>query len=372
MNRKRLVTAFMTGCMLFAGNSGCDAYDLLALTLEEKVSQVFFVTPEELTGVDGVTMAGDITRQAFEQFPVGGIIYFGEHMQTEEQFGTMTEEMSRIGLERLGIPVFLGTDEEGGRVARLGKTGFAGTKEIPSMLEIGLTGDPSKAFALGEEIGKMLKDYHLNLDFAPVADIFENPQNTVIADRSFGYDKDMVSSMVPELIKGLLHQGVLPVVKHFPGHGDTAEDSHDGFAYSRKTLEELRRFEWVPFRAGIEAGVPFVMVGHISLPEVLKEDIPSTLSETVVTDFLREELQFDGVIITDAMNMGAITEKYDSGEAAVQAFLAGVDMILMPEDFTEAYDALLSAVRKGIISEKRLDESVERILKVKENLVQHE
>ena len=155
------------------------------------------------------------------------------------------------------------------------------------------------------------------------------------------------------------------MLKHFPGHGATEEDSHEGFAYSDRTLEELRQCEFLPFRAGIEAGARAVMVGHISLPQITGDGTPAVLSEAVMNQMLRQELGFQGIIITDALNMGAITENYTTEDAAVQAILAGADMLLMPADFQKAYQAVLNAVNDGRITRERLDESVLRILKVK-------
>lgn len=341
---------------------------LSEMTLEEKVAQLFFVTPEELTEAEIVTMAGEVTQEAFDTYPVGGIIYFAGNIESGTQFSGMTAAMQEISMERLGVPVFLGMDEEGGKVTRLYESGIDDIPYIRPMLEIGTEGDPEIAYDTGAVLAGYLAEYGINVDFAPVADIFSNPENPVIGDRSFGRDAETVASMVPEIVKGLQDKGVNAVLKHFPGHGDTAEDSHEGFAVSYKTLEELRRFEFEPFRAGIDAGSRFVMAGHISLPEVLGNDIPASLSKEMITDELRGRLGFSGVVITDAMNMGAIVNYYDSGEAAVLALEAGVDMILMPEDFRAAYAAVLEAVTSGRLSIERIDTSVKRILAVKQLL----
>lgn len=343
-----------------------------SMTLEEKAAQLFFITPEALTGIYGATQAGELTRQAFDRYPVGGIIYFGENMKSEEQLSQMLLNMQAISEKRLGVPLFLGTDEEGGRVSRLTESGLTehdsnlrGETRVGSMLEIGDTKEPEKAYEAGKILGANLARYHFNLDFAPVADIFSNPANTVIGDRSFGHDAKTVSVMAAELARGLEEQGICAVLKHFPGHGDTEQDSHEGYAISNKTLEELRECEFLPFQAGIEEGVQVVMMGHISLPEILGDDTPASLSHRMVTEILREELGFSGVIMTDAMNMGAIEEHYEPGEAEVQALEAGVDMILMPSDFETAYEAVLEAVKSGRLSEERIDASVIRILNVK-------
>ena len=213
-----------------------------------------------------------------------------------------------------------------------------------------------------------MEELNFNVDFAPVADIFSNPENTVIGDRAFGSDAELVAEMVPMAVKGLQSEGVLATLKHFPGHGDTAEDSHSGYARSYKSLDELENCEFLPFRTGIEANTSFVMMGHISLPNVLDDQTPVSLSHEIVTDILRKKLQFSGIIITDALNMGAIAQNYSSGEAAVMAVEAGVDMLLMPADFQTAYEGLINAVYEGRVSEERIDESVLRILQVKRKM----
>ena len=207
-----------------------------------------------------------------------------------------------------------------------------------------------------------------NVDFAPVADIYSNPENTVIGDRAFGSTAELVSEMVPMAVKGLQSEGVLATLKHFPGHGDTADDSHNGYASSYKTMEELEQCEFLPFYAGIQSNVAFVMMGHISLPNLLDDETPASLSYEIVTEILREKLQFNGIIITDALNMGAIAQNYSSGEAAVMAVEAGVDMLLMPADFKTAYETLINSVQEGRISEERINESVLRILQTKRKM----
>lgn len=345
------------------------AQELLdGLTLEEKVAQLFFITPEALTGVDVATAAGEVTKESFDACPVGGIIYFQQNILDREQLSEMLQNTQSYAMERLGFPVFLAVDEEGGTVARVYRSGMEGIPDVGDMLSIGQSGDVQNAYRAGEQIGTYLKELHFNVDFAPVADIFSNPQNTVIGDRAFGSDADTAAPMVEMAVRGLQEAGVQATLKHFPGHGDTAEDSHVEYAISYKTLDELRASEFVPFEAGIREGAGFVMMGHISLPNVLEDYTPASLSYTVTTEILRKELGFDGIIITDALNMGAIAENYTSGEAAVKALQAGADMLLMPADFADAYAEVCAAVRDGRLSEERINESVERILSRKSAL----
>lgn len=336
-----------------------------SMTQEEKVAQLFFITPEALTGVAQVQAAGEVTREHFWQYPVGGIIYFEQNLSSEEQTRDMLSEIQKISEERIGLPVFTGVDEEGDTVTRVaGHAGFS-AEDVGNMREIGVTGDPEQAYKAGCTIGSYLADLGFNLDFAPCADVLTNPENTVVAKRSFGSDPELVAQMVCREMDGLEEMGVFACPKHFPGHGATTGDTHQGYSYTEKTLEELESQEFLPFIRAIQRGTDFLMVGHISLPNVLQEDVPASLSEELITGILREKLGYQGIIITDALNMGAIQNTYSSGEAAVEAFLAGSDLLLMPANFTEAYQGVLEAVQTGRISIERLDASVRRILYVK-------
>ena len=332
------------------------------MTLKEKVAQLFMVTPEALTGVDVAAAAGETTRAAFEERPVGGIIYFRDNLQAKSQTTEMLSNMQKISIDRLGIPIFLGVDEEGGRVTKIAGYSDFGVDNVGPM---GALGDSKAAENAGKTISAYLTELGFNLNFAPVADVWDNPENTVIGDRAFGTDGSSAAELVSSAVKGFAQGEILTVLKHFPGHGGTVEDSHSDYAYNNKTLEELEASDFLPFRAGIQAGADMVMVGHISLPKVLGDDTLASLSTKAVTELLREDLGFNGVVVTDAMNMGAIVNHYSSGEAAVMALKAGVDLILMPADFEEAYRSVLKAVGDGTLSETRVNESVKRILKLK-------
>lgn len=225
--------------------------------------------------------------------------------------------------------------------------------------------DEKEAYEAGETIGTYLSRLGFNFDFAPDADVLTNKSNKAIGDRSFGSDSDRVVKMAAAFSDGLHSQNVLSSFKHFPGHGAVQGDTHDGFAYTDKTYEELLKSELKPFMAAGSLGVDAVMAAHISVPEITGEDTPCTLSEKMITDVLRRDLGFEGLIITDALDMGAITQNYTSRQAAVLAFRAGVDMLLMPRDFKQASEGILEAVEKGEISEERIDESLRRIIKAK-------
>ena len=331
------------------------------MTMEERVYQLFIVTQEQLTGVSQVTQSGVTTKDAVRKYPVGGVIYFGGNLITRDQCQMMIQNLQSYAK----TPLFIAVDEEGGTVARLGKNPSMETTVFPAMKEIGASGDPQEAYRVGYTIGSEMKELGFNLDFAPVADIWSNPENTVIGSRAFGSDAKTVAEMIAACVKGFQESDTLCTLKHFPGHGDTKADSHYGMAESLKTLEELYDCELVPFQAGIEVGVPFIMIGHISLPNITVDNVPVTLSKEIVTDLLRNEMGYQGIIITDSMSMGAITERYSSGESAVQAILAGVDVILMPKNLQDAAQGILEAVEERRITEERINESVLRILEVK-------
>ena len=332
------------------------------MPLEDKVSQLFFVQPEALTGVDTAVQASDMTKEALQEYAVGGIVMFSKNIQDRDQICAMLANLQAYSK----YPLFLGVDEEGGSlVARVANSGTISVPTFPNMMEIGNTGNPEEAYEVGRTIGTYLKDLGFNLDFAPIADVLVNPENQVIGERAFGSDAELVAKMVKRVVEGLQEQEVSAVLKHFPGHGGTEADSHEGTAILNRTLEELRSEEFLPFQSGIEAGADMIMVGHISVPEVTGDDTPATLSETVITDLLRNELGFDGIIITDSMSMGAIVDHYGPGEAAVQVIRAGGDMILMPQDFVEARQAVLESFYQQEITEERINESLRRIYRIK-------
>ena len=338
------------------------------MTIEEKVAQMFMVTPEALTGYDKVTSAEDATKKALEEYPVGGLIYFAENFVTPEQTKEMTGNVQKFAEEISDAPLFLATDEEGGRVARIGGNAAFEVETVPDMASIGQSGengDVKAALQAGQTIGKYLYDLGINVDFAPVADVLTNPDNQVIGNRSFGSRPEIVALMDLSVMEGLKKENVQACIKHFPGHGATAGDTHSGAVSLDKTLEELEKTELLPFQSCIDSGVPFVMVSHIALPKVTGDDLPASLSKNIITDILREKMGYRGIVITDAMNMGAITSHYNSKEAAVKAIQAGVDMVLMPNDFKEAYQGVLEALENGTLEEARVDESVKRILDLK-------
>ena len=329
------------------------------MPLEDKVAGLFMITPEALTGVDTAIKAGDGTKEALNRYAVGGLIYFSKNIQSQEQ---LTEMLANTKMYSK-YPIFLGVDEEGGEVSRVADANI-GVENVGSMADIGAGGDAQRAYETGKTVGTYLSGLGFNLDFAPVADVLTNADNTTIGSRSFGTDAAVVASMIPSFVTGMEETGVSSCLKHFPGLGDTTVDTHDGMATTERTLEQFQAEEFTAFKAGSDAGADFVMVGHVSAPALAGDNTPASISKEVI-GILRNDLGFEGIVITDALNMKAITEYYTADEAAIKAIQAGADMILMPEDFEVAYNGVLQAVQEGTISEDRINESLKRIYRVK-------
>lgn len=339
-----------------------------AMSLEDKVAQLFLVKPEAIVDIGTATAAGESTKQAIDKTPVGGFVYFSDNLQSEQQVQEMLSNVQKYSKDRTGLPAFLSVDEEGGTVARVAGSGRFDVTNVGNMADIGALGDVQQARQAGETIGTYLSELGFNLDFAPDADVLTNPENTVVKKRSFGSDPQVVSDMSLAVAQGLAQHQIHSVYKHFPGHGATEGDTHKGYAYTNKTLDELKQSELVPFAHAIENGAEFIMAAHISVPNITNDDTPTSLSKIMITDVLREQMGYDGIVVTDAMNMGAVTEQYTSAQATVKALQAGADIILMPENFQEAYQGVLDAVKSGELTEQQIDTAVTRIVKVKVNM----
>lgn len=337
---------------------------LYNMTLEEKICQMFIVTPEELTGYDYVTEYDETVRQAVEEMHVGGIIYFAKNLESAEQTTAMIEDIQNYAFESgCGIGMFMAVDEEGGFVARVAdELGETNTGAVAYMET------PEEAYQAGADIAEYISKYGFNLDFAPVADVNINPENE-LGSRIFSDNPETVSVMSGAMVSGLQNSGkVSATLKHFPGLGAEDGNTHyDSYTYIDRTLEELFSEEFNAFKGGIDAGADFVMVGH-QIMSCAGDDLPSDLSYTVVTEWLRKELGFDGIIITDSHEMNTISGIYTSAESAVMAITAGVDMVLMPSDLGSAVQAVRDAVYDGSISEIQIDSSVYRILSTKQKL----
>lgn len=329
---------------------------LADMSLEEKIGQMMFA------GISGTEMS-DSTAHLINSYHVGGLIFYKNNIASTSQIVTLQNEI-RAANAGNKLPLLLGVDQEGGRISRLPNE----VKNLPTSLAIGNVNNPAYSYEIGTLLGKEVKAFGFNLNFAPVLDVNSNPNNPVIGDRSFGDNPEIVSRLGVETMKGMMAEDVIPVVKHFPGHGDTSVDSHLELPTVNKSLAELEELELIPFQAAVENGADVVMAAHILLPKI-DPDYPTSMSKVVLTDMLRKQLGFNGVIITDDMTMGAIADNYSIAQAALQSVKAGSDIILVAHgdsNIAATIDALKAAVEKGEIKEERINESVARIIRLKQ------
>ena len=340
------------------------------MTIREKVGQLFIIRPDSLdisqtseqvndSSADGVSALSEAMADMLKNYPVGGIVMFGKNIVNSEQLANFVESLQNTS----DVPLFMAIDEEGGLVARLANHSAFDLPKYASAAAVGESMDSSDALSMGTTIGTYLYEYGFNMNFAPVADVNTNPDNPVIGSRAFSSDAGVAAEMAKAMADGLKQQHIIPVFKHFPGHGDTAEDSHSGIAISYKTKEEMESCEWLPYESLTSDDC--VMVGHIATPNISGDLTPATMSYEMIHDILRLQLDFNGVVITDSLAMGAITNEYDSGEVAIKVIEAGCDILLGPENFQEAFEAVVNAVENGTIGEERINESVYRILLLK-------
>ena len=356
------------------------------MTLDEKIGQLFMVRPEALEGrntenvTDSVldkpiaeqtdrdkiatTSISDVQKANLRKYNVGGIAFFSQNIVTRDELIQYIKDLQNNSK----YSMFIGVDEEGGIVQRLGRKEGMGVTKFPNMREIGQTDkgrDFKEALRVGSTLADDIKRLGFNMDFAPVADIQTNPENKVIGDRAFSSDAIEASKMVAQAVKGFQKHNVSATLKHFPGHGDTVKDSHLGMASSDVDIETWMKREALPFKAGIDAGADFVMSAHISLPKILKGQTPSTMSKEVMTNMLREALNFKKIIITDSLEMRAIINYYKSDEIILKCISAGIDILLMPTSLEQYFYKFKDLVDQGKIKEERVNESADRILQVK-------
>lgn len=328
------------------------------MPLEDKVAGLFIVTPESITGVGTAVKAGDGTKDALAQYAVGGIVYASKNIKSEKQFKEMLENTQSYARYRL----FLAVEEEGGKNSPVANAGI-GTKVDPAKT-VGETGDSTAAYNAGVTLGTNLSGVGINVDLAPVADL-TTAEESWLEGRSFGADAQQAGAMASSWMQGLESQGVTSCVKFFPGVGGTKEDPGKGLAGTDRTEEQFRSEEFLAFQAVIDAGAEMIMVSDVAAPSLTGNNEPCVFSEKIVTDILRGELGFQGIIISDALNSKAISDYNGAEEAAVMALRAGCDMLYMPEDFKDAYNGILQAVQEGTISEERINDALLRIYRIK-------
>ena len=347
---------------------------LQQMTLREKVGQMFFARMESLDSTIHWTNYADLQenpmtelnsniRNINKDYPVGGIILYAWNIQDEPQLASLISDIRSLK----GQPL-LCIDEEGGRIARIANNPNFNVEVISPMSEIGKTGDPANAYHAGNVIGQYLTKYGFDINFAPVADVNTNPDNIIIGNRAFSDNPQVAAPMVVNYLQGLKDAGITGCIKHFPGHGDVKTDTHYGYASTQKTWDEMLGCEMITFKAGIQWGCQLIMTAHIGTPGITGNDVPATMSSVVLQDKLRRELGYQNIIITDGMEMGAITQQYTNAEAAVGTLLAGADIVLGPQNFVGAFDAVIKAVEDGTLTEERINQSVRRILRLKKQI----
>lgn len=327
------------------------------MSLEEKIGQLI------IAGFNGTSLDED-TKNLIKDDHIGGVILFSENIESVSQVVSLTNSIKSENNNNK-IPMLISVDEEGGSVSRMPEE----LTKFPSNKVIGNKNNDKLSYSVGKVIGEEIHSLGFNMNYAPVLDINSNPNNKVIGNRSFGNNPEIVSRLGIQTMKGLMESNIISVVKHFPGHGDTSIDSHISLPVVQNDLERLNSFEFIPFKKAIENGVDAVMVSHILLPKIDKNN-PATMSKAIVSDILRSNLAFNGVVITDDMTMGAIVQNYSIENAAIKSIDAGVDIIMVCHQYKNI-KSTIEAIKKAVnidktISEERIDESVYRILKLKE------
>lgn len=341
-----------------------------SMTDEEKVGQLFSTHVYGNT-VDSVDPANveefglQTPREIIEKYHLGGVLYFAwsHSVDTPEQAAGLSNGIQKVALTSgAHVPMLMSIDQEGGQVTRM----LEPATQTPGAMAIGATGDLKAARDLAAIQGKELAAVGIRQNFAPVADVNINPANPVIGVRSFGSDTAAVAAMTAAQVKGYqLDAGISSASKHFPGHGDTDVDSHFGFPIITHTRAEWERIDRPPFEAAIKAGIDVIMTAHIQVPALDPSGDPATLSKPIITDILRGEMGYRGVVVTDSLGMQGVRDKYGDDRVPVLAVNAGVDILLNPPDLDVAWNGLLSAVKSGEVTQKRLDESVTRVLMLK-------
>ena len=364
----KLINSLLTIMFLIQPLSIKDEYDLIInqMSLREKGGQMFFIRLEALDPeyisdeLSGKYIKHDILNDemidTYNEYPCGGIVLFAKNLNDERQLITLTNNIHNLNNRPL-----ICIDEEGGMVSRIANSNKFRVKKTPNSNTLTTYDD---AYKQGYYIGTYLKKYHIDIDFAPVADINSDSQDNIIGERSFGNNPILVSTMVNAFISGLHDNNIIACTKHFPGHGNSKDDSHLNEVNIEDTLQMLKEEELVPFINNLDIS-DMVMIGHIKTPNTTNDDLPASLSKEIITDILRENYKYDGLVITDSFEMAAITKYYTNQEVALGAIDAGGDILLMPENYKEAFDTIIQAINTNQIKEERINESVKRILKLK-------
>ncbi len=327
------------------------------MTLEQKIGQRL------VGGFPSTTMSEEFIN-AVKEYKIGNVILFRENVENEQQLKKLCEDIQELITKETGYPAFITIDQEGGVVTRLPET----LANIPGAMALAATKDSNNAYIAGKLTGEELASLGVNFNLSPCLDVNSNPNNPIIGARSYSDNANTVAEFGVQMIKGLVEGGVLASAKHFPGHGDTAVDSHISLPCVDKSFDELMQVEFVPFMAAIKAKVPAIMTTHILFPQIEKEKLPATMSRTIMTDVLRGKLGFDGLIVSDCMEMSAIAKFYTTEQGVQKALNAGVDLVFVSHNAVKLAECAKLAkenVISGVLNADEIDESVERILKYK-------
>lgn len=334
---------------------------LSEMTIDEKIGQM-------ITIYYNAPSMDSTLKKAIEEVRPGGFILFSDNMSSYDGTLKFIKDIKELS----SIPMFISIDQEGGIVQRLLSIKGVEISNIPSMYEVGLKNDLELTYEVGKLIAEELRVFGINMDYAPVIDVYSNTNNTVIGKRAFGTTAQIVSNHGLKLAKGLSDNGVIPVFKHFPGHGNTETDSHYDLPVVTKTKEELKSIDLVPFIDAINNDAKVIMVGHLAVPSITNDNTPASLSKKLVTGFLKDELNYKGLVVTDALNMGALTKYYPKEEICGKAVEAGVDILLMPTSSRTCLKSVKDALNNKKITEEQINESVRKILTIKYENIEKE
>lgn len=328
---------------------------LSKMTLDEKITQMFIVS------YDGSTMTTSLKNMLTTYKPGGFILFsYNKNITTYNNTLNLVNNIQNTAK----IPMFISIDQEGGIVQRLTALSSPSATYIPSMTLLGKTNNTNLSYKVGQVMGEELRTLGINMNFAPVIDVMDNETTSVMKNRSFGTDPEKVANMGISLAKGLKSKEVIPVYKHFPGHGGTSTDSHYDLPVLNKTKDELKNTDLIPFQKAIDNGADVIMIGHLSIPKI-DSNYPSSLSKAIITDLLKNEMGFKGLVITDALNMGALAKNFNEKEIYELAINAGVDILLMPKSPSSALQYIKQSINEGRIKESQITNSVKKILTIK-------
>ncbi len=334
---------------------------LKKMTLDEKIAQMLIIYYSSTT-------YDKTLEQTIKEVKPGGFILMNDNISTYQNTLNLVKSMQKDSK----VPMIISIDQEGGIVQRLQKITDIEVTNIPSMLALGKTNDKNLAYNVGKIMAQQLKTLGINLDFAPVVDIYSNKDNKVIANRSFGSNSEEVTTMALALKQGLEDNNVNTCLKHFPGHGDTAVDSHYNLPVINKDYNDLSKVELIPYYKAIKNNTNMIMIGHIALPKITKDNTPASLSKEIITNLLKTKLKYQGLVITDALNMKALTDNYSDKEIYTMAINAGVDLLLMPNGSRKAIEYIKESIKEKKITEEMINTSVTKILTYKYNHVKEE